>query len=117
MNVVLSCLEKPLPIGGRGGYGTSGPTGGNRRSPLRWWDQLQRFIQDWKISRERAEPNRTITINNPEENRRYKFCSNKISTTKYNVITFFPLFLFDQFRRYANLFFLFIIILQVNTAQ
>ncbi|KRZ34562.1 putative phospholipid-transporting ATPase IA [Trichinella pseudospiralis] len=33
-------------------------------------------------------------------------------TAKYNVITFFPRFLFEQFRRYANIFFLFIGLLQ-----
>jgi len=36
------------------------------------------------------------------------------STTKYNILTFLPKFLFDQFRRYANLFFLFIAFLQVS---
>ncbi|CAI8051092.1 Phospholipid-transporting ATPase tat-1 [Geodia barretti] len=40
------------------------------------------------------------------------FCSNRVSTTKYNPLTFFPYFLFDQFRRYANLFFLAIGLLQ-----
>ena len=37
-----------------------------------------------------------------------------LSTTKYNLLTFFPRFLFDQFRRYANLFFLIIVLLQVR---
>ncbi|CAH1777147.1 unnamed protein product, partial [Owenia fusiformis] len=41
-----------------------------------------------------------------------KYCSNKISTAKYNFLTFLPKFLFEQFRRYANLFFLFIALLQ-----
>ncbi|KRZ58273.1 putative phospholipid-transporting ATPase IA [Trichinella nativa] len=35
-----------------------------------------------------------------------------LQTAKYNVITFFPRFLFEQFRRYANIFFLFIGLLQ-----
>ncbi|EDV24838.1 uncharacterized protein TRIADDRAFT_25047, partial [Trichoplax adhaerens] len=34
------------------------------------------------------------------------------STAKYNLITFFPKFLFEQFSRYANLFFLFITLIQ-----
>ncbi|CAM6040450.1 unnamed protein product [Sphagnum compactum] len=36
----------------------------------------------------------------------YKYRSNYVSTTKYNVITFFPKALFEQFRRVANLYFL-----------
>ncbi|XP_003369767.1 putative phospholipid-transporting ATPase IA [Trichinella spiralis] len=35
-----------------------------------------------------------------------------VRTAKYNAITFFPRFLFEQFRRYANIFFLFIGLLQ-----
>ncbi|XP_039266166.2 phospholipid-transporting ATPase IB-like isoform X2 [Styela clava] len=41
-----------------------------------------------------------------------KFCGNKISTGKYNFLTFLPRFLFEQFRRAANIFFLIIVILQ-----
>ena len=37
------------------------------------------------------------------------------STAKYSPILFLPKFLFEQFRRYANLFFLLIAMLQVNT--
>lgn len=38
------------------------------------------------------------------------FCS----TAKYSPLLFIPKFLFEQFRRYANLFFLFIALLQVS---
>ncbi|XP_047440774.1 probable phospholipid-transporting ATPase IA isoform X6 [Mugil cephalus] len=41
-----------------------------------------------------------------------KFCSNRVSTAKYNVLTFLPRFLYSQFRRAANAFFLFIALLQ-----
>ncbi len=41
-----------------------------------------------------------------------KFISNKITTAKYNWLSFLPKFLFEQFRRYANIFFLFIGLLQ-----
>lgn len=41
-----------------------------------------------------------------------KYCSNKISTAKYSFISFLPKFLFEQFRRYSNVFFLFIALLQ-----
>uniref|UniRef100_A0A8C5P6M7 P-type ATPase N-terminal domain-containing protein n=1 Tax=Leptobrachium leishanense TaxID=445787 RepID=A0A8C5P6M7_9ANUR len=39
-----------------------------------------------------------------------------ITTSKYNIITFIPLNLFEQFHRLANIYFLFIIILQVIPA-
>lgn len=45
-------------------------------------------------------------------NGRHRFQSNKVSTAKYTFVTFLPKFLFEQFRRYANLFFLFIALMQ-----
>lgn len=53
---------------------------------------------------------RVIYLNRAQ---RHKFCNNKISTAKYSFISFLPKFLFEQFRRYANIFFLFIALLQV----
>nr|CAG4647660.1 EOG090X00X3 [Moina brachiata] len=41
-----------------------------------------------------------------------RFCSNRVSTAKYDVVTFLPCFLFEQFRRYSNCFFLLIALLQ-----
>ncbi|XP_035827119.1 probable phospholipid-transporting ATPase IA isoform X2 [Aplysia californica] len=52
---------------------------------------------------------RQIFINSTQQ---HKFCHNKISTAKYNVFTFLPKFLFEQFRKYANIFFLFIALMQ-----
>ena len=43
-----------------------------------------------------------------------EFISFVCSTGKYNFISFLPKFLFEQFRRYANVFFLFIALLQVR---
>ncbi|KAM7538028.1 hypothetical protein Aperf_G00000064652 [Anoplocephala perfoliata] len=42
----------------------------------------------------------------------YKFCNNSISTGKYSVATFIPKFLFEQFRKYANIFFLLVALFQ-----
>lgn len=36
------------------------------------------------------------------------------STAKYSFLTFFPKFIYEQFRRYANIFFLVIALLQVS---
>ncbi|KAG9541603.1 phospholipid-translocating P-type ATPase, partial [Aureobasidium melanogenum] len=41
-----------------------------------------------------------------------KYVDNHVSTSKYNFATFLPKFLFEQFSKYANLFFLFTAILQ-----
>ncbi|KAF8813752.1 Ca-transporting ATPase [Phlegmacium glaucopus] len=48
---------------------------------------------------------RIIALNNSAANAEY--CSNFVSTSKYNLATFLPKFLFEQFSKYANLFFLF----------
>ncbi|XP_041417491.1 phospholipid-transporting ATPase IK isoform X2 [Xenopus laevis] len=45
-----------------------------------------------------------------------KYADNSITTSKYNILTFIPLNLFEQFHRMANLYFLFIIILQTIPA-
>ena len=42
-------------------------------------------------------------------NRKYK--DNRIKTTKYSMFTFLPVNLFEQFHRLANVYFLFIVIL------
>lgn len=55
---------------------------------------------------------RLIQINNPPANAAHKFISNNVSTAKYNIVTFIPKFLFEQFSKYANLFFLFTAVLQ-----
>src|ERR1700722_18157136 len=55
---------------------------------------------------------RIITINSGPQNT--KFLSNVISTSKYSLLTFIPKFLFEQFRKYSNIFFLCIVIFQVN---
>lgn len=40
--------------------------------------------------------------------------NNAIKTSKYNVFTFLPLNLFEQFQRLANAYFVFLLILQVS---
>ncbi|KAJ2163162.1 aminophospholipid translocase [Coemansia sp. RSA 552] len=50
---------------------------------------------------------RTVHIGSREDNAQFKYKRNKVSTAKYNFVTFLPKFLFEQFSKYANLFFLF----------
>ncbi|CAF1156268.1 unnamed protein product [Adineta steineri] len=53
---------------------------------------------------------RIITVNSGPQ--ATKFISNRISTSKYSILTFLPKFLFEQFRKYSNIFFLCIVIFQ-----
>ena len=55
---------------------------------------------------------RIIHLNNPPANAANGYFDNHVSTAKYNVATFVPKFLYEQFSKYANLFFLFTAALQ-----
>ena len=55
---------------------------------------------------------RIIYLNNPPANSANKYVDNHISTAKYNIITFLPKFLYEQFSKFANIFFLFTAALQ-----
>ncbi|KAJ2813982.1 aminophospholipid translocase, partial [Coemansia furcata] len=50
---------------------------------------------------------RTVHIGNRESNAQFKYKHNRVSTAKYNFVTFMPKFLLEQFSKYANVFFLF----------
>jgi len=56
-----------------------------------------------------------------EENPNRHYANNKIKTTKYTVLSFLPKNLFEQFHRFANVYFFFIALLNfvpvVNTFQ
>ncbi|CAI7795274.1 unnamed protein product [Closterium sp. NIES-53] len=52
-------------------------------------------------------PCRVLFVNDSEGNDEFGFSSNRIYTTKYTWYTFLPRGLFEQFRRVANLYFLF----------
>ncbi|XP_010242266.1 PREDICTED: probable phospholipid-transporting ATPase 4 [Nelumbo nucifera] len=59
---------------------------------------------------------RVVYCNQPRLHRKkpLKYPSNYISTTKYNIITFLPKAIFEQFRRVANLYFLMAAILSLT---
>ncbi|XP_055958877.1 phospholipid-transporting ATPase VD [Patella vulgata] len=59
-------------------------------------------------------PNCTVDPEIPHSHKSHPnhgYLSNKIQTTRYSVITFLPKNLFEQFHRYANLYFLFVVAL------
>lgn len=68
------------------------------------------------LGRSKPDPStlgpRIIHLNNPPANDASKFTNNHVSTAKYNVVTFLPKFFFQEFRKYANIFFLFTAALQ-----
>ncbi|CAN6201311.1 unnamed protein product [Urochloa humidicola] len=57
---------------------------------------------------------RVVYCNNPALQKPLKYPTNYITTTKYNIITFFPKAIFEQFRRVANLYFLLTAILSLT---
>ncbi|KAL8642664.1 MAG: hypothetical protein Q9228_000669 [Teloschistes exilis] len=90
--------------------GTQEQAGGSRQSKLP--------TGGFKFGFGRGKPDpstlgpRLIYLNNPPANSGNRYVDNHVSTAKYNAATFLPKFLFEQFSKYANLFFLFTAVLQ-----
>eukprot|EP00731_Ephydatia_muelleri_P016102 Em0009g526a len=80
----------------------------DRRQQARWKTVLYKVLPFL----ENVEDLRRVTANNPLENSRHKYVNNVVVTSKYNIITFLPLNLFEQFLRVANVYFLILVILQ-----
>lgn len=105
--------EMDLPLteaGARDGASPSGPA--QKRSE--GGSGLGKF--KFGFGRGKVDPStlgpRIIHLNNPPANKVNKYVDNHISTAKYNVASFLPKFLFEQFSKFANLFFLFTAALQ-----
>jgi phospholipid-transporting ATPase len=60
---------------------------------------------------------RIVHLNDATANASSKFLHNKISTAKYSLVTFLFKFFYEQFSKYANLFFLVTVIIQVCAAN
>lgn len=56
---------------------------------------------------------RKIVLSQPLNPKKGGPCSNKVVTTKYTLLTFFPRNLLEQFSRVANIYFLLIVVLQM----
>jgi phospholipid-transporting ATPase len=73
-------------------------------------------FSDFHFGQARIDPStlgpRIIHINDAPANNAQKFMDNHVSTAKYNLATYLPKFFFEQFSKYANLFFLFTAIIQ-----
>ena len=55
-------------------------------------------------------------VTSGDENERFRYKGNAISTGKYNPLTFFPKGLYEQFRRVANMYFLSVAIISLFEA-
>ena len=96
-----------LEPGGPGGSGSNGSDDGpdEADSPI----PHTRIENSISVEDDHHTNRRRILIN---QTQKVKYISNHITTAKYNWISFLPKFLFEQFRRYANIFFLCIGLLQ-----
>uniref|UniRef100_A0A8C6US57 P-type ATPase N-terminal domain-containing protein n=1 Tax=Neogobius melanostomus TaxID=47308 RepID=A0A8C6US57_9GOBI len=63
-----------------------------------------------------SEEDRFLRANDRAFNLSYKYADNSIKTSKYNFITFLPLNLFEQLQRLANVYFCFLMVLQLIPA-
>ena len=67
-------------------------------------------MNQWLFQRVR-KGERTIT--NTEECIPNNYMSNKIDNRKYNVFTFIPLFLYNEYKHFSNFYFLLVALLQI----
>ncbi|XP_060705042.1 phospholipid-transporting ATPase ID [Hemiscyllium ocellatum] len=58
------------------------------------------------------EEERYLKANDRNFNTKFHYVNNRIKTSKYNIFTFLPINLFEQFQRIANAYFLFLLVLQ-----
>ncbi|CAZ80236.1 unnamed protein product [Tuber melanosporum] len=104
-------LTEARPKGTTAG-GAEGASGGRGSTERRSSGSKFKF----GFGRRKVDPStlgpRVIHLNNPRANAVGKYVDNHISTAKYNIATFIPKFLYEQFSKYANLFFLFTAALQ-----
>ena len=81
----------------------------HRRRSRTPWDLLRRMTS--RLLTDSAPV--AFSLNEPKDPALATFPSNVIRTSKYSVITFLPLNLWEQFHRLANQYFLFIILIQL----
>ncbi|XP_026028043.1 probable phospholipid-transporting ATPase IM [Astatotilapia calliptera] len=60
-----------------------------------------------------VEKERRVKANAWDYNDRFSYADNRIKTSKYNIFTFLPINLFEQFQRVANAYFSVLLILQL----
>ncbi|KAL8828144.1 MAG: hypothetical protein Q9170_006727 [Blastenia crenularia] len=108
-------MDMPLRETGQG-QSRVGSSGTQEHAPKSRQSRLRPSGFKFKFGRGKPDPStlgpRLIYLNNPPANSSNRYVDNHVSTAKYNTATFLPKFLFEQFSKYANLFFLFTAALQ-----
>ena len=66
-----------------------------------------REVVGWVVGRRQEEQGRVVVAGHPDA----RYPNNRVTTAKYSLLTFLPKNLFEQFHRLANIYFLFIIVL------
>ncbi|KAI3640282.1 hypothetical protein MIR68_001160 [Amoeboaphelidium protococcarum] len=75
---------------------------------------VDRLFNRRQQRREDVDEYREVQVNQSASNQ--DFCNNRVTNTKYSIITFLPLNLFEQFSRFMNCYFLLIASLQLFPA-
>jgi phospholipid-transporting ATPase len=103
-------MDLPLTEAGVGSSSQSGTGTGDwskgQRDKRFSWEKFKFGLGRGKAGPSNLGP-RIIYLNNSPANSANKYINNHISTAKYRPMTFVPKLLFEQFSKYANLFFLF----------
>lgn len=112
MGPEYSEMDLPLTEGGP----RSTRTDGSDEGPTPRQSKFRKDNFKFGIGRRKVDPStlgpRMIQLNNAPVNAANKWVDNHVSTAKYNIATFVPKFLYEQFSKYANVFFLFTATLQ-----
>ncbi|KAF6738872.1 Phospholipid-transporting ATPase ID [Oryzias melastigma] len=75
-------------------------------------ERSQEKMAFWK-RKPYIEKERRVKANSREYNDMFPYTDNRIKTSKYNIFTFLPVNLFEQFQRVANAYFVVLLILQL----
>ena len=74
------------------------------------------LLQRMRLSARHHSESRVVRVTTGDANKEFKHRGNSISTGKYNLFTFFPKALYEQFRRVANMYFLSVAIISLFDA-
>ncbi|RVE71677.1 hypothetical protein OJAV_G00054380 [Oryzias javanicus] len=80
--------------------------------PRETLERSQEKMAFWK-RKPYIEKERRVKANSREYNDKFPYADNCIKTSKYNIFTFLPVNLFEQFQRVANAYFVILLILQL----
>lgn len=74
---------------------------------------MKKFQPSTSSSNSFSKKQRILRANNREFNTQFDYADNYIKTSKYNILTFIPINLYEQFQRLTNFYFLILMLLQL----